>query len=195
MISRCIRVCGHSLFFLVVRVQNEGEISVNDRFRELTSNGEGVSHDGPLGLIEESHDFAYGISEGSIRWLNFSWWRASGRSERVSPLLTEIVDESSQVEPFLVRMLSPDFFGRLEGMHDVGHVNVGIRFVNEVVQLLESSHDRHPNLVELTPFLAFPLYELDALVGVHLQVSLKDSLLDGILLWKIRESVGTEHEV
>ena len=44
--------------------------------------------------------------------------------------LAEIVNEADEVEPFLVRVLLADPLCSLEGVHNVGQVQVGITFIN-----------------------------------------------------------------
>jgi len=61
------------------------------------------------------------------------------------------MDESSQLEPFLVRMFSSDPLSSLESVDGVGEVDVGIRFVDHVVQLVQGFQDGGLEVVELEP--------------------------------------------
>ena len=45
-------------------------------------------------------------------------------------VLTKIVNEADQVEPFLVRVLLSDPLCSLERVHNIWQVQVGIAFVN-----------------------------------------------------------------
>ena len=45
-------------------------------------------------------------------------------------VLTKIVNEADELEPFLVRVLLSDPLRSLEGVHNVWQVQVGITFVN-----------------------------------------------------------------
>ena len=49
--------------------------------------------------------------------------------------LTKIVNQADQVEPFLVRVLLADPLCSLEGVHNVGQVQVGITLVNLLMLL------------------------------------------------------------
>ena len=82
-------------------------------------------------------------------------------------VLTKIVDEADQVEPFLVRVLLSDPLCSLESVHNIRQVQVGITFVNlkkcvcetclnsltcQLVEHVQSLHDGRLHVVELQPF-------------------------------------------
>ena len=65
--------------------------------------------------------------------------------------LSKVMDESSQLKPLLVRMLSPDPLGCLESVDRVWKVDVGIGLVDQVVQFVQGVEDGGFEVVELEP--------------------------------------------
>ena len=62
------------------------------------------------------------------------------------------MDESSQLEPLLVRVLGPDPLSSLESVDRVWEVDVGIGLVDQVVQLVQGLENGGLKVVELEPF-------------------------------------------
>ncbi len=67
--------------------------------------------------------------------------------------LAQIVDQPGQMEPGLVRVLFTDFLGSLERMDAVGHVQIWIRLVHNVVEQIQGLHDGGFEVVKLEPFV------------------------------------------
>mmetsp|Transcript_51543 Transcript_51543/g.117836 ORF Transcript_51543/g.117836 Transcript_51543/m.117836 type:complete len:260 (-) Transcript_51543:336-1115(-) len=104
---------------------------------------EGVAHDGPLlqgpvpGEPRQRHD------------------------------LPEVVQQSHQVEPVVVRPLGTDALRRLEVVDAVRKVHVGIRIVDEVVEHLDDFHHGELSLLEPQPAVTLLSPEVHRLLGVH----------------------------
>lgn len=67
--------------------------------------------------------------------------------------LAQVVDEPRELQPVLVGVGGADALGGLEGVHDVGHRDVGVALVHQRVQLLQRLQDGRLELVELPPVL------------------------------------------
>ena len=67
--------------------------------------------------------------------------------------LAQIMDESSELEPFLIRVFSPDPLSSLECMHRVGQIYVWIRFINHVIQFVQGLKNCGLKVIELEPFV------------------------------------------
>ena len=65
--------------------------------------------------------------------------------------LSQIMNESRELEPLRIRVILPDPLGRLEGVHDVGHVDVGVGLVHQLVQHVQGLHDGPLVVVEVQP--------------------------------------------
>ncbi len=68
--------------------------------------------------------------------------------------LANIMDQSGQMEPFLVWMCFPDPFSCLEGMQGVGHdAGIRITLIYQVIQCLQGIQNVQLGVVKLCPVL------------------------------------------
>lgn len=68
------------------------------------------------------------------------------------------MDESSQLKPLLVRMFSSDPLSCLESVDGIREIDVGIRLVDQVVQLVQSLQDGGLEVVEFEPLFVLQRY-------------------------------------
>ena len=103
--------------------------------------------------------------------------------------LAQVMNEPTELEPFLVRMLLPDPLSSLESMNNVGQLCVRVTLVHKIIQHDESLHDGAMEMVELQPLLMLPLDKGHRLLSVHVVVGLLDPLADLILLGIVPEGI------
>ena len=60
--------------------------------------------------------------------------------------------QTSQMEPILFWMLLANPFRSLIGMNDVRNVHIGIAFIDEIIQQIQSIQDAKFCMVEIQPF-------------------------------------------
>ncbi len=75
------------------------------------------------------------------------------------------MNESGELEPFVIRILSPNPLGRLEGVHRVWQVDVRIGLVDHVVQLVQGLEDRGLEVVKLQPFFVLKIRDKTSFVS------------------------------
>lgn len=137
---------------MTVLVVDEGRVPVDDVVAPLAPDDEGVTDDAPLRLVVEGQHLA------------------------------RVVYQPREVEPVVVRVVLPDAFGRLEGVHDVGDVHVRIALVHQLVETFQGLAHRRLEVVELGPLVDLGQDEVHRLVRVHLLVGPAYPLLDRIVL-------------
>jgi len=87
------------------------------------------------------------------------------------------VDESGEVEPVLVGVVLADGLGGLEEVLDLGHVQVRVAVVDELVEQLDAVPDAHLRLVQPPVLGPHPRHELVRLPRVVHAVELLHRLL------------------
>ena len=83
-------------------------------------------------------------------WVQFSFYLRELLVRHLKKdYLAKIMDESSKLEPFLIRVFSPDPLSSLECMYRVGKIYVWIGFINHVIQFVQSLKDCGLKVVKL----------------------------------------------
>lgn len=113
-----------SLVSLVIAIHIALETlrSIDDIFRPFAAHRESVTDHSPLWFTVECHHFA------------------------------QIVNESGQMEPVFVGEFLACSLSCLKCVNDIGKSDIRIRFVHQIVELLECLTNRCGEVVELEPF-------------------------------------------
>lgn len=136
---------------LPIDIINKRRIPIHDILPPLTTNHESISNNSPLGFIVKSHHFS------------------------------QIMNETSQMEPVIFRIIFPYPLSSLEGMDYVGNIDIWITFIHQFVKFFQSVPDVGFEMGETQPRLHFITDEFHGLIRVHVQISFPDSLFDRVI--------------
>lgn len=95
--------------------------------------------------------------------------------------LSQIMNESGQMKPIVVWIVDSYTFCCLKCVHNIRYVDVGIAFVDQIVQLLQGFYYAGFEFVELQPSFALFANEIYAHIRMHFGVSFADTLFQWIV--------------